>query len=463
VSDDLDHALNPTDLIASRDPDLRAPLRLVVLSGPPSDVGRSLLLRQGTYLVGKASDCDLVLTGRGVSRHHLRLEVLESGIRVEDLDTKNGTFFQGARLREARLSAGAVLVVAETELKLTLPTETPRVLPSTSERFGSLVGRSLPMREAFGLLERIAADDGTVLIEGETGTGKELCAESIHAQSGRAGRPFVVCDFAGLSRALIESELFGHLRGAFTGADQDRVGAFQQAHGGTLFLDEIGELELDLQPRLLRLLERGEVKRVGATQYEKVDVRVIAATNRDLREEIRAGRFREDLYYRLAVLRVRLPPLRERREDLPLLVERLVDSLVGPRSVPLSPEAAAVLGEYEWPGNVRELRNVVTSALSLHPEAERLDPSMLALASEPPAPQPADASAKPDVALPDAFAEGDFRRAKERLIASWERAYLQELLRRAEGNVARAARRSGIDRPYLHRLLKKHGLGGQGG
>jgi DNA-binding NtrC family response regulator len=440
-SDDL----GPTDLLATPDAALPSGLRLLVLSG--AEKGQSLLLRRGTYHVGKAGDCDLVLSARGVSRHHLALEVTADGLSVRDLDTKNGTFYKGARIREAQVGVGAVLLVADIELKVTVSAGLPRVLPSAAERFGSLAGRSLAMREVFALLEHIAADDGTVLIDGETGTGKELCAESIHASSGRRGGPFVVCDFAGLSRGLIESELFGHLRGAFTGADQDRVGAFQQAHGGTLFLDEIGELELDMQPRLLRLLERGEVKRVGATQYDKVDVRVIAATNRDLAAECRAGRFREDLFYRLAVLRVTLPPLRQRKEDLGLLA-----GLVAPRPVEVDPAALALLAEYDWPGNVRELRNVIGRALSLAPGATRLVPSMLTLTHEGPPPTAEEALQAPPPA------EGDFHQAKEQLIARWERAYLTELLQRAEGNVARAARRSGIDRPYLHRLLKKHGL-----
>src|SRR5579871_1057187 len=245
----------------------------------------------------------------------------------------------------------------------------PSLGPSPSTRFGELVGASLPMRELFAVLERVALSDVGVLIEGETGTGKELVAEEIHAHSPRAARPFVVCDLAGVSRSLIESELFGHVRGAFTGADRERDGAFARAEGGTIFIDEIAELELDAQPRLLRALERRQVKPVGASSYRELDVRVIAATNRDLAAEVRAGRFREDLFHRLSVVRVRVPSLRERCEDVPLLVEELLKRVAGP-AVRVAPQAMARLADYGWPGNVRELKNVLDRAMALVPAGE---------------------------------------------------------------------------------------------
>jgi transcriptional regulator with GAF, ATPase, and Fis domain len=257
-----------------------------------------------------------------------------------------------------------------------------------------------------------------------------------------------VCDLAGVSRSLIESELFGHVRGAFTGADRDRQGAFEQAHGGTIFIDEIGELELDMQPRLLRALESRKIKPVGAAQYREIDVRVIAATNRDLREEVKAGRFRDDLYHRLAVVRVTLPPLRERKED----VAPLVQHFLAGKDVVVPPETMGLFTEYDWPGNVRELKNVIDRGLSLMGQNRVLDPALLGLEA-----MPGTSTAGTNPQWPSVGNEG-FREAKERLIASWERDYVTQLLRRAGGNVSKAAREGGLDRVYLHRLIKKYGI-----
>src|SRR5262249_53604828 len=314
-------------------------LRVLVLSGP--DQGKQLLLERGSYFIGKAPGCDLVLTDAAVSRQHLELRVTEGGILVRDLGSTNGSFFGGARFSEVTVGAGAVVTIGGTELKLATIERSHPILPSASDRFGELLGPSLKMREVFAIAELVAQSDVGVLIEGETGTGKELCAEAIRSAGPRAKGPFVVCDLAGVSRSLIESELFGHVRGAFTGADRDREGAFELAHGGTIFIDEIGELELDMQPRLLRALESRKVKPVGAAQYRDVDVRVIAATNRDLREEVKAGRFRDDLYHRLAVVRVTIPPLRERKSDIVPLVQHF---LAG-KDVEVPPETMALFTE----------------------------------------------------------------------------------------------------------------------
>jgi DNA-binding NtrC family response regulator len=316
--------------------------------------------------------------------------------------------------------------------------------PSQAERFGRLLGPSRRMREVFALLEPLARCDLPVLIEGETGTGKELCAEALRSASARAEAPFVICDLAGVSRPLIESELFGHVRGAFTGAERDRDGAFVQAHGGTIFIDEIGELELDVQPRLLRALEQRQVKPVGAAAYREVDVRVIAATNRDLGAEARAGRFRADLYHRLAVVRVTLPPLRDRAEDIPALVAHFLDS----KGVVVPPETMAVLAGHDWPGNVRELRNVIDRGLSLMGEDRTLKAHLLGLGPVEPG------ATERDIG---------FLREKARLVDAWERDYLRRLLSRTAGNVSRAAREGGIDRVHLHRLLRKHGLASTAG
>jgi DNA-binding NtrC family response regulator len=416
-----------------------AQLYLIVVSGP--DQGKQLLLVNGTYHVGKGRDCDLALTDSAVSRRHLEVAILGSGVLVNDLESKNGSFYQGARLTRATLSPGAVIRIGSSELKLVPVHQQAALLPSSADRFGGLLGRSLVMRELFARLERIAASDGPVLIEGETGTGKDLCAEAIHRMGAREKAPYVVCDLAALGPSLIESELFGHRKGAFTGADRDRPGAFSQADGGTLFIDEIGELSRDLQPRLLRATEKHQVKPLGASQFQTVDVRVIAATNRDLREESVAGRFREDLYQRLAVLRAVLPPLRERKEDLELLVPHLLSE-----KVQVSDHAMAILMAYDWPGNVRELRNTLERARVLVGDSGILRPQHLELDPERP------------VSAEFRLGPNGFHEEKERVIASWERACVTDLLRRSGGNISLAARRGGLNRTYFYRLMKKHGF-----
>jgi len=420
-------------------------LRLVVLSG--ADAGRELLLEQGTYLVGKAPTSQLQLTDSSVSWEHLEIRVHQHGIELRDLGSTNGSFFEGAKFHTITVGAGAIVKIGQTELKLAPQDAQLGILPSTSSSFYGLLGRSLRMRQVYALLERASVSDVPILIEGETGTGKELAAEAIHQASTRAKGPFVVCDLAGVSRTLIESELYGHVRGAFTGADRDRAGAFEQAANGSIFIDELGELELDAQPRLLRAIERRQVKPVGASVYKDVDVRVITATNRDLAAEVKAGRFREDLYHRLAVVRVQLPPLRERKEDIPVLTEAFLGQRAG-----LPPETLALLMEYDWPGNVRELRNVIERALSLAPQSETamLEPHLLGLA-------PAPVQQGAGRTLPTGTS---YKEAKERLLHEWERTFIMDLLRRADGNVSKAARTGGLDRVYLHRLMKKHGIGG---
>ncbi len=395
----------------------------------------------GTYSVGKHPDCALVLTDPGVSRHHFDVIVDAGGIQLRDPGSKNGTFLGGLKVVDCELAEGAMLKAGGTLLQIaaTLADSPER------KRFDDLLGASPKMQEIYGLIERVAPTNATVLIVGETGSGKELCAQALHRHSGRKG-PFAVCDLGGVTRSLIESELFGHEKGAFTGAVQSRDGAFVAAHGGTLFIDEIGELETDMQPRLLRALQERQVKPVGSSRYRDFDVRVIAATNRDLTDEVRQGRFRQDLFHRLAVVRIRLPPLRERKEDLPLLVRHFIaEFAVDGRAVTVPSATLALLAAYDWPGNVRELQNTVERALALLPPgATELGPDLLGLELAP--------------GIAPVVDEGDFQTAKERLISTWERAYLEKLLRAAGGNVSEAARQGGIARIYLHRLLKKHNL-----
>ena len=412
-------------------------LRLVVVAGP--DAGRSILLAPGSHVVGTSRACALRLGDGAVSSRHLELVVTEErpGVLVRDLASTNGSWFGGARFTELEVDRAATLTLGKSELRIE-PIDAALVLtPSARTSFGGLVGRSDAMRRLYALLERVAGSDATVLIEGETGSGKEVVARAIHEHSARKAGPYVVCDLGNLGATVSDSELFGHIRGAFTGAHRDRIGAFEAAHGGTIFLDEIGELPLELQPKLLRALEGHEVRPVGAVDYRTIDARVIAATNRDLAAEVKAGRFREDLYHRLGVLSVRIPALREHAEDIPELVAHFLGA--SPRRP--DPATLATLTSYDWPGNVRELRNVIERALALDVE---LTPALLG--GEPASPRlPVDPSQP-------------FREAKSQLVEAWERDYVAALLASCAGNVSLAARRAGMDRAYLHRLLKKHGL-----
>jgi two-component system nitrogen regulation response regulator GlnG len=340
---------------------LPAHLELVALSGP--DRGRHLALAAGDFVIGTAADAAFVLTDPAVSRHHLELRVRRGRVMVRDLGSRNGSYCGSHLFREISIAGGDVLRIGHSELQLLAKPPRLESLPSQRHSFGALRGRSLAMRALFARLELAAPSDATVLIEGETGVGKELCAEAIHAHSRRAAGPFVVCDLGAAGGGLFDSEIFGHVRGAFTGAAQDRAGVFERADGGTLFLDEVGDLPPPLQSRLLRALASRRVRRLGDDRVRDVDVRVIAASHRDLGAEVRAGRFRADLWRRLDVVRVRVPPLRERKEDLPLLVERLLASS-GAR---LSAGGLAWLAQHDWPGNVRELSNALERALALLP------------------------------------------------------------------------------------------------
>ncbi len=307
------------------------------------------------------------------------------------------------------------------------------------------------MRTLLSQVERIANSEAPVLLCGETGTGKELVAQAVHNGSARARGPFVVCDLSAIAPSLLESELFGHRRGAFTSADHERVGAFARAHGGTIFLDEVGELDGISQPRLLRAIERREIKQVGGETFRSVDVRVIAATNRDLRADVAAGRFRSDLFHRLAVVCLDLPPLRERHEDIPALVEHMVAELCETRGrtpPTFSADAMECLCRYEWPGNVRELRNVLHRALSLSPDLSVLEEEHLHLPT---------GQRRSGVLLAKQHFR-TFKEAKDQLLEEWESDYLRQVLDRADGNLTLAARYAGIARTHFYRLLKKHGL-----
>jgi DNA-binding NtrC family response regulator len=414
---------------------------LLVIQGP--DRGEVCALRDQPVSIGSAPSCDLILSDKAVSRKHLVAEPAGAEIVLKDQGSTNGSYILGSRFKEITVGYGAEFKLGRTVIKY-LPEEVA-VEPEASEAsaFGALIGRDLKMRRLFNLLEDVARNDATVLIEGETGTGKELVAEELHEHSARRGGPFVVFDCGAVPRELIESALFGHLRGSFTGAVADRKGAFAEAHGGTIFLDEIGELPPELQPTLLRALDKKAVRRVGGNTYEKVDVRIVAATNRDLRAQVAAKLFREDLYYRLAVIRVTLPPVRERGADIPFLVEHFVRQFAGGRSLVVTPDDLARLQRHSWPGNVRELRNTLERACVLSKgETLNLDDAFTELAPPP-------VGFRTD--LP-------FKEAKGQLVERFEREYIVDLMKRHKLNLSAAAREAQIDRKHLRELLRKYGM-----
>lgn len=425
--------------------------KLVVLKGPEQGVEHTV---QGEVIrVGKDEDNDFVVTDETVSRHHFEIVRDTKGYLLRDLQSTNGTFLDGAEIREAYIRAGAVIAAGAAELKFTPFEERIEIMPSEKEELGVMVGRSLQMRQIFGLVERIAPTNATVLIEGETGTGKDMIARSLHQLSKRSEGPFVVVDCGAVSGTLIESELFGHEKGAFTGASAQREGAFECANGGTVFLDELGELSLDLQPKLLRVLEQREIRRVGGSKTIKVDLRVIAATRMDLRSEIEKGKFREDLFFRLNVVPIVSPSLRDRRDDIEILVRHFLKDMSPDGEAELSESSLASLMAHDWPGNVRELRNVLERALAL-----RADPGSLVT------PLAGDSAFGSALGTPRPLFEAgvSFRDHKERWTDDFESKYLRWLLGNASGNISKAARAADMDRKYLHKLLRKHGIDPKG-
>ncbi|MCB9608878.1 MAG: sigma 54-dependent Fis family transcriptional regulator [Polyangiaceae bacterium] len=419
--------------------------RVRVVEGP--DQGATAEAKSGRLVVGSSSQCDLKLTDRAVSRFHMELSAGPNGITLKDLGSTNGTRIGGVRVERATLPGALELSVGRTRLALELGDAHDEVRGGRSH-FGELLGSSAAMQSVYTLLEKAAPTDVPVLLLGESGTGKELAARAVHAASPRAAGPFEVVDCGGLPPTLIESELFGHEKGAFTHAISARAGAFERANGGTLFLDELGELPLEVQPKLLRALGEGEVRRVGGARRERVDVRIVAATNRDLRSEVNHGTFRTDLYYRIAVMEVRMPPLRERSEDIPQLARELMQQIVLDRKIPTlivpSAELLAELQKQRWAGNVRELRNYLEQLAVLQVPPPLRDPN----------PSAGDGSAFDDLL------ERPWREAKQELVERFERQYLEAALQASDGNVAQAARHAGVDRGTLFRSIRRLGLRG---
>nr|HEX4315848.1 sigma 54-interacting transcriptional regulator [Kofleriaceae bacterium] len=393
-------------------------------------------------VIGADPAADLAIDDSAMSKFHCEIRVRDGAATLRDLGSRNGTLVDHVPVVEAPLRPGSILAVGRTTLRFDVGTRDVEIPLSARDHFGRMRAQSVGMRAAFATLEAAAASDVTVLLHGESGTGKELAAESIHLESKRRDGPFVVLDCGAIPASLLEAELFGHEAGAFTGATATRAGVFEAAHGGTIFLDEIGELALDLQPKLLRAIERREIQRIGSTQRIKVDVRIVAATNRNLQSEVNARRFRADLYFRLAVLVVKLPSLRERAADVPLLVEAILDDLrAGDSPMARSLRRGELLADllrHDWPGNVRELRNYIEGCLVRQDPVAPVMPS-----GEPPI----------DATEPLAV-------VRERWVRHVERRYLEQLLVIHHNNVSAAARAAGIDRVHMHRLLARAGLRG---
>ena len=417
--------------------------QLVVIDGP--DAGRAVALGRTPVRVGTREGCALRLSDVRVSSEHLEVWAEETGFGVRDLGSRNGTLYEGSRLGEARVRVGATFKLGRSFVRIQAEGQPWEVTPSQARRFGELVGESLAMRELFAVLEHVAPTDTTVLVQGETGTGKEGVARALHEASARRKGPFVAVDCGALPEGLVESELFGHVKGAFTGALAARAGAFARARGGTLFLDELAGIAPAVQARLLRVLEERRVRPVGGDAEQAVDVRVVAASRVELSLAVAEGSFRSDLYYRLAVVTLTLPALRQRREDLALLVAELL------RRRGFEPGAVRgpgleLLSGHDWPGNVRELRNVLERSLVLSPGAGSFEQLRLSL-------QPRGTGTELTLRTDLPFAE-----AKQAVVEAFERHYLRDVLARAGGNLSEAARQAGVDRKHLRALARRHGL-----
>jgi transcriptional regulator with GAF, ATPase, and Fis domain len=429
-----------TALVRGETPALPLAARIRV-SGAPATPS-TFLLSQGSCVVGAGSEADIAIEDSTVSRRHLELALVPEGVLLVDLGSRNGTYYLGQRVERMTLALGSRIRLGSAELSLEVdPTTLSSGGSGPSEYFG-LCAASAAMRQLLAALVRLEGSLVNVLVQGESGVGKEVIARALHRGSALAAQAFVPVNCGALARELVASELFGHKRGAFTGALEARQGAFERAHGGTLFLDEVGELPLDIQPLLLRALESGEIRAVGDDDVRHVKVRVVAASNRDLVAEVRAERFREDLYYRLAVVTLEVPPLRERPGDIPVLAAHFA-AAEGIAALPQ--ELVHELSSRSWPGNARELRNAVQAFAALG----RLPPHVVL---------------RKDDALDRALAQAvDLGRPiadqREEIASRFTRHYLEALLRKTGGNQSEAARLSGMDRGHLGKLIAKLGVG----
>ncbi len=441
-----DFETGSTSVLVSNQPGaLRVPrFDLIVIEGP--DEGARISVDGGSARIGTARGNHLVVSDRTVSRNHCEVSSGESGLRLLDLGSTNGTFVDGRRVRDVDVAHGTVIRAGSSAITIELGSAATVELPQRSS-FGELVGTSAAMRRVYAVLEKVSATDATVLLFGETGTGKEMVAQALHDASPRREGPFITLDCGAIPESLIEAELFGHVRGAFTGANNDRRGVFEEAKGGTLFIDEIGELPLPMQPKLLRALEARRIRRVGSNQYLPIDVRVVAATNKLLHERVNRGLFRDDLYYRLAVVELELPPLRARLEDIPMLSAHFLERFTGQPATP-PPEMLSALAARAWPGNLRELRNVIERAVSLGWSQTALS---LRADAAPGSGQPASYGGRVPIDQP-------LKDARIAWTEQFEAVYVKALLERTGGNVTRAAELAGVNRRFLQRMMARLGI-----
>jgi transcriptional regulator with GAF, ATPase, and Fis domain len=442
--------------------------KLVIIDGP--DEGEEFTLDSSKTYVGRAAVNDIQVSDSSVSGTHFEIRAEEDGFLLRDAGSTNGTILAGCNIEEVWLSAGTSFRAGNTTFKIEPLDDVVEVPLSEDEHFQGVIGRSAAMREVFATCKKVAPSELTCLITGETGTGKERIAQAIHDASRRSEEPYVVLDCSAIPKDLMESYVFGHEKGAFTGAHEQKPGAFEQAEGGTLFMDEIGELDPSLQPKLLRVLENREFKRVGGTETHKADVRVIAATNRELRKQVNEGDFREDLYFRLSVIEIELPPLKNHRDDIPLLVEHFLDDVAEKRPdrprMRLTADAMDMLMNYPWPGNVRELQNVIRRAANLA-TGESIDRSDLRLSANFSTDDDALASpsATSDASVTDdsqisltASLDAPFKEAKQSVVDQFERAYLERSYEQHDENISQASGACGLTRYHFRELLKKHDL-----
>jgi transcriptional regulator with GAF, ATPase, and Fis domain len=430
-----------TRRVGAQERGVRIPsVELVVVDGPSR--GTRFPVEGGVAKIGSSPGSQLCVIDETVSRVHCEVRVRAGEILVRDLGSTNGTLLDGVRIREAFAAGGSVLRLGNSAVRVEVGEEPSFVEVSERSGFGELVGASLDMRRLYAVLERVAPTDTTLLIQGETGTGKDVVARSLHAASHRANGPFVPVDCGAIPESLFESELFGHVRGAFSGAVADRKGVFEEAAGGTLFLDEIGELPLSLQPKLLRAIETRAIRRVGSNAERPVDVRIVAATNRPLARFVNEGSFREDLYYRLAVVEVTVPPLRARKEDIPILAHHFHARLRSSADK-LPDDFVAMLSTRSWPGNVRELKNFIERSVSLGFVQRK--------GAAPSAPPVGSLESMVPVDLP-------LKDARQAWMDSFESVYVRTLLKKTGGNVTRAAEAAGVSRRFLQRMLARLGV-----
>ncbi len=424
---------------------------IIVTEGP--DKGQEVSIDQQRITIGRSSGCDLVLRDPSVSYQHAEIIVDEAGHLLNDANSTNGIFMMGHRIRSVYLRPGSSFQVGNNLLTFESSEDMVSIPLSIRNRFGNAIGHSVKMREMFAVLERAATSDLPILIHGETGTGKDLLASAVHSYSLRKNRPWLVLDCGAVPPNLIEDVLFGHEKGAFTGAETEREGMFQQANGGTLLLDEVGELRLDLQPKLLRVLESGEVQKIGSIKSTPLDVRIISATHRDLWSLVDDGLFRQDLLFRLSVVEVDVPALRQRPEDIPHLVEHFIKEhnerrvSLGMQALEMEEDAMAFLQAHPWPGNVRELKNVIERTANMVEGniIHRSDILLDMFSSKPRSTLPIDTS------IP-------YKDAKARIVEQFERQYLIRLIQEEEGNLSAASRRTGIARHHLRALCKKYAI-----